>query len=121
MKKTVVIGASENPGRYSQMATLSLQKHGHEVIPVGLKEGKFNGIPILSLNNKNELTDVDTLTLYVGPLHQPAWFEYILNIKPKRVIFNPGTENPELEQLLEKNGIDYLHACTLVMLATGQY
>lgn len=121
MKKTVVIGASENPSRYSQMATLSLQKHGHEVIPVGLKEGRFNGIPILSLNEKKLINNVDTLTLYVGPQHQPAWFDYILSLKPQRVILNPGTENPELEQLLKKNGIDFVHACTLVMLATGQY
>lgn len=121
MKKTVVIGASENPGRYSQMAILSLQKHGHEVIPVGLKEGTFNGIPILSLKSKKEINQVDTLTLYVGPQHQPAWFDYILSLQPKRVILNPGTENPELEQLLNKNGINFLHACTLVMLATGQY
>lgn len=121
MKKTVVIGASENPSRYSQMATLSLQKHGHEVIPVGLKEGRINGIPILSLKDKKKINDVNTLTLYVGPQHQSAWFDYILSLKPQRVILNPGTENPELEQLLKKNGIDFIHACTLVMLATGQY
>jgi predicted CoA-binding protein len=121
MKKTVVIGASENPARYSQMAIQSLQKHGHEVVPVGLKEGKFNGTSILALANKKEISNVDTLTVYVGPQHQPAWFDYILSIKPKRVILNPGTENPELEQLLKKNGIEFMHACTLVMLTTGQY
>lgn len=121
MKKTVVIGASENPARYSQMAAVSLQKHGHEVIPVGLKEGTINGLSILSLEKNPEIKNVDTVTLYVGPLHQPAWFDYILRLKPKRVILNPGTENPELEQLLEKNGISFIHACTLVMLSTDQY
>lgn len=121
MKKTVVIGASENPARYSQMAALSLQKHGHEVVPVGLKEGKINDISILSLDGKKIINDVDTVTMYVGPLHQPAWFDYILSLKPKRVILNPGTENPEFEELLKKNGIPFLHACTLVMLSTNQY
>lgn len=121
MKKTVVIGASENPARYSQMAALSLQKHGHEVVPVGLKDGTINDLSILSLKDKPEIKNVDTVTLYVGPQHQPAWFDYILSLKPKRVILNPGTENPELEQLLKKNGIPFLHACTLVMLSTEQY
>lgn len=121
MKKTVVIGASENPARYSQMAALSLQKHGHEVVPVGLKDGTINDISILSLKEKPEIKNVDTVTLYVGPQHQPAWFDYILSLKPKRVILNPGTENPELEQLLKKNGIPFMHACTLVMLSTEQY
>jgi predicted CoA-binding protein len=121
MKKTVVIGASEKPDRYAQLATMSLHKHGHEVIPVGLKEGTINGIPILSLHKDPEIQNVDTVTLYVGPLHQSAWYDYILSLKPKRVILNPGTENPELEHLLKKNNIDYTAACTLVLLSTGQY
>jgi predicted CoA-binding protein len=121
MKKTVVLGASENPSRYSQMAIQSLQKHGYEVVPVGLKEGKIYGLYILSLKDKTPITDVDTITLYVGPGNQPAWFDYILSLKPKRVILNPGTENPELEQLLKNNGIKFMHACTLVMLSTRQY
>ncbi len=121
MKKTVVIGASENPDRYAQLATMSLHKHGHDVVPVGLKEGKINGISILSLKENPDVQNVDTVTLYVGPLHQSAWYDYILRLKPKRVILNPGTENPELEQLLEKNNIEYTAACTLVLLSTGQY
>jgi predicted CoA-binding protein len=121
MKKTVVIGASEKADRYAQLATMSLHKHGHEVIPVGLKEGNINGISILSLKENPEIKDVDTVTLYVGPLHQSAWYDYILRLKPKRVILNPGTENPELEQLLKKNNIDFTAACTLVLLSTGQY
>ena len=117
--KTVVIGASEKPERYAQQTTMSLKKHGNEVVPVGLKEGTFNGIPILTRDAK--IDDVDTVTLYVSPDHQPAWYDYILSLKPKRVIFNPGTENPELEQLLSKNGIEYTQACTLVLLSTDQY
>lgn len=117
--KTVVIGASEKPERYAQLATMSLKKHDHEVIPVGLKEGTFNGIPIVTKDKKIE--NVDTVTLYVGPAHQPSWYDYILSLKPKRVIFNPGTENPELEKLLTKNGIEFTQACTLVLLSTSQY
>jgi len=117
--KTVVIGASEKPERYAQLASMSLQKHGYEVIPVGLKEGIINGIPILKKDTK--IDNVDTVTLYVGPAHQPLWYDYILSLKPKRVIFNPGTENPELEQLLIKNGIEFTQACTLVLLSTAQY
>ena len=117
--KTVVIGASEKPERYAQLASMSLQKHGHEVIPVGLKEGVINGISIVTKDKKIE--NVDTVTLYVGPANQPAWYEYILGLKPRRVIFNPGTENPELEDLLKKNGIEYTQACTLVLLSTSQY
>lgn len=117
--KTVVIGASEKPEKYAQLATMSLNKHGHEVIPVGLKEGIINGISILKKDTK--IDAVDTVTLYVGPAHQPAWYNYILSLKPKRVIFNPGTENPELEELLSKNGIEFTQACTLVLLSTDQY
>jgi len=117
--KTVVIGASEKPERYAQLATMSLHNHKHEVVPVGLKEGMFNGITILKKNTA--IDNVHTITLYVGPAHQPEWYDYILSLKPKRVIFNPGTENPELEKLLSKNGIDYTQACTLVLLSTSQY
>ncbi|HET6226439.1 MAG TPA: CoA-binding protein [Bacteroidia bacterium] len=117
--KTVVIGASEKPERYAQLASSSLKKHGHEVIPVGLKEGIVNGIQIVKKDTP--ISDVDTVTVYVGPDHQPAWYDYILSLKPKRVIFNPGTENPELENLLSKNGIEYTQACTLVLLSTDQY
>ncbi len=119
MKKTVVIGASENPERYAYLATLALQKHGHEVIPVGLREGNINGISILKGNPVIE--QVDTVTLYVGPQHQPAWYTYILSLKPRRVIFNPGTENPEFELLLKQKGTNVIQACTLVLLSVGSY
>jgi uncharacterized protein len=119
MKKTVVIGASENPERYAYRATVALEQRGHTVVPVGLKEGKIRGTSILKGNPAIEA--VDTVTLYVGPAHQPFWYDYILSLKPKRVIFNPGTENAELEGLLEKNDIEPVIACTLVMLAVGTY
>jgi predicted CoA-binding protein len=119
MRKTVVIGASNNPDRYAYRATLALQRKDHEVIPVGLREGEINGIKILT--GKPVIKDVNTVTLYVGPQHQPDWYDYIIGLKPQRVIFNPGTENQEFEELLRKNGIEPVEACTLVMLSIGNY
>lgn len=118
-KKTVVIGASDNPERYAYKATLALQKRNHEVIPVGIQDGEINGIKIIK--EKVDIDNVDTITLYVGPKNQPSWFEYIIGLKPKRVIFNPGTENPEFEELLQQNNIETIEACTLVMLSIGNY
>ena len=118
-KKTVVIGASTNPDRYGYKATMALQKNHHEVVPVGIKEGEINGLKILL--GKPEVKDVDTVTLYVGPQNQLEWFDYIIGLHPKRVVFNPGTENPEFENLLHKNNIETIEACTLVMLSIGNY
>ncbi len=118
-KKTIVIGASENPERYAYKATLALQKHNHEVIPVGIKEGLINGIKIIT--GKPVVNDVDTVTLYVGMKNQSEWYNYIIGLKPKRVVFNPGTENPEFEKNLQQNKIEALEACTLVMLSIGNY
>lgn len=119
MKKTVVLGASPNPGRYSHMATERLLRYGHEVVPVGIRKGEIGGLSIHT--DKPPISDVDTITLYVGPDNQPSWYEYILSLKPKRIIFNPGTENPELIQLAREAGIEPAIACTLVMLGTGTY
>ncbi|MCX6297294.1 MAG: CoA-binding protein [Bacteroidetes bacterium] len=118
-KKTIVIGASTNPERYAYKATIALQMHAHETIPVGIKEGEINGLKILL--GKPEIKDVDTVTLYVGPKNQPEWYDYIIELKPKRVIFNPGTENMEFENLLQKNNIEPVEACTLVLLSIGNY
>lgn len=118
-KKTVVIGASENPERYAYKATVSLTKHGHTAIPVGLKEGTIDGITILT--QQPVIDNVDTVTLYVGPKNQPAWYSYILSLQPKRIVFNPGTENPELEKMAQDKGIETIEACTLVMLSVGNY
>ncbi len=119
MKKTVVIGASDKPDRYAYKATIALQQHQHEVIPVGIREGEINGIKIIK--GKPAIEDVDTVTLYVGPQNQPSWYDYIISLKPKRVVFNPGTENPEFESMLQKQDIEPLEACTLVMLSIGTY
>lgn len=118
-KKTVIIGASTNPERYGYKATVALQRHQHPVVPVGIREGEINGEKILL--GKPEIKNVDTVTLYVGPQNQPEWYEYVIGLNPKRVIFNPGTENPEFEKRLEKQGIEATEACTLVMLSIGNY
>lgn len=118
-KPTAVIGASPNADRYSYKATISLQRHGHTVYPVGIKKGKINGLTLIT--DKPSIENIDTVTLYVGPAHQPYWTEYIIALKPKRIIFNPGTENPEFQALAESLGIEVLEACTLVMLSIGEY
>lgn len=119
MKKTLIIGATNNPGRYASLAAHRLTANGHEIVNVGIKSGEVAGVPI----EKAEIIhpDVDTITLYVGPQHQSDYFDYILKTKPARIIFNPGTENQELENLATENGIETIDACTLVLLSTGQY
>lgn len=117
--KTVVIGASDNPERYSFKAVKFLQNHEHEVIPVSNKKAEVLGLPIQTIETIH--ADVDTITMYVGPQNQAFYKEYILATKPRRVIFNPGTENEELEELLLSKGIKVEEACTLVLLNTGQY
>jgi uncharacterized protein len=94
-------------------------RFGHPVINVGIKNGEVAGVPIERPETIHE--DVDTITLYVGPHNQLSLYNYILETNPKRIIFNPGTENPELEKMAEEKGIETLYACTLVMLSTGEY
>lgn len=118
-KNTVVIGASPNIDRYSNKATLSLQKHGNTVYPLGIKKGSINGLEIIT--EKRVLQNIDTVTLYVGPANQPDWYDYILSLKPTRIIFNPGTENPEFEKLASSHAIEVLQACTLVLLSINEY
>jgi len=118
-KPTVVIGASPNTDRYSYKATISLKNHNHTVYPIGIRNGKINDLDIIT--NKPTLENIDTVTLYVGPDNQPAWFDYIFSLNPKRIIFNPGTENAKFEALAESKGIEALQACTLVLLSINQY
>jgi len=119
MKKTVVIGASENTERYSNKVIRLLRRKNIPVAAVGIKAGEIDGVKIQTGFPAIEL--VDTVTLYVGPANQPQYYDYILSLKPERVIFNPGTENPELEDKIRKAGIEVLEACSLVMLTTGNY
>ena len=118
-KRTVVIGASSNPERYAYKAVASLHKHGHEVFPIGIRAGKIEGIDIIT--DKPALINIDTVSLYVGPSNQPEWYDYILSLKPKRIIFNPGTENPDFEKISQQQGIETSEACTLVLLSIGNY
>lgn len=118
-KKTLVLGASDNPSRYSYLAMNRLKAHDHPVVAVGRKESEVAGIAI----SKSPVVEdgVDTVTLYLNPTHQKEYYDYILDLKPSRIIFNPGTENPELMKMAREKGIEPVVACTLVMLATGQY
>lgn len=118
-KKTLVIGATEKPGRYANLAAHSLLRHGHDVELVGLRPGQIDGHPIQT--GHPDLEDVDTVTMYVGPRNQPDLYEYIKSLNPRRVIFNPGAENPEFERNLQDAGIEPIEACTLVMLSIGTY
>jgi len=118
-KKTLVIGASENPARYSNMAMNRLKNHDHPVVAIGKKAGTVAGIPIQT--EKAEQDNIDTVTLYLNPQLQKEYYDYILSLHPKRIIFNPGTENDELAELAAGKGIQPVEACTLVLLATGQY
>lgn len=118
-KKTVVIGASSKPDRYSNRAVRMLMRNGYEVIALGFEDAKIEGAPIETDWKLYE--GVDTVSLYVNPQRQEAYYDYILKLHPKRIIFNPGTENDELERLASENNIQPLEACTLVLLSTGQY
>ena len=118
-KTTLVLGASENPSRYSFLALQRLRSHQHPVLAIGKKKGVVGDVQIGT--EKKDWKDVDTVTLYLNPRHQKEYFDYIVSLKPKRIIFNPGAENEELADIAVKNGIQPVEACTLVMLATNQY
>lgn len=118
-KNTLVLGASKNPQRYSYLAMHKLKAHGHPVMAIGKREGSVNNIEIVT--GTPPFKDVDTVTLYLNPTNQKPYYDYIISLHPKRIIFNPGTENDELVSLAQQNGIKVLDACTLVMLSTNQY
>jgi hypothetical protein len=118
-KKTLVLGASDNPSRYSFLALQRLRSHGHPVVAIGKKNALVADVPIEK--EKKDWENVDTVTLYLNPAHQEQYYDYILSLKPKRIIFNPGAENDELADLATKNGITPIEACTLVLLSTNQY
>jgi predicted CoA-binding protein len=120
-KKTVIVGATTNTGRYAYLAAQMLTEYKHEIVPIGIKTGEVFGTKILDIRQKPIIENVDTVTLYIGPQHQPEWYDYILSLKPRRIIFNPGTENSTFEQLAEEQGTEALEACTLVLLRTGQF
>jgi len=117
--KTLIIGASTNPNRYAYKAAQRLLEHGYEIYLLGAKRGLLFDYAIEI--EPHAYVDVDTVTLYIGVANQPGYYDYILSLKPRRVIFNPGTENPAFETLLRSNGIEPVEACTLVLLSIGAY
>ena len=118
-KKTLVLGASTKPERYAFKAINMLVDKGHSVLAVGQNAGEVAGVKIQT--KAIPLKNIDTVTLYLNPTRQRDYYNYIVETKPKRVIFDPGTENPEFYQLLQLNGIKVEVACTLVLLTTNQY
>lgn len=118
---TLVVGASTNPSRYSNIAIHSLRKHGYSVQAYGLKSGEVSDVTIIT-EWSNIKESIDTVSLYVGAQHQnPEFIQKIMNLKPRRLIFNPGTENIQFVNLAKEHGIEPVNACTLVMLSTNQY
>lgn len=118
-KKTVVLGASSNPSRYSYLAVNRLAAHKHPVVAIGRKPGKVREVDIIT--EHPQMDDVDTVTLYLNAQNQKQYYDYIVSLHPKRIIFNPGAENEELEEMAKQKGIQPMEACTLVLLSTGQY
>src|SRR5437867_7174094 len=118
-KKTLVLGASDNPSRYSFLAINKLRVNGHPVEGIGRKVVTVADVVIQT--DKQPLKDIDTITLYLSPDHQKEYYDYILSLKPRRIIFNPGAENEELYRLAKEHNIYPQEACTLVLLSTGQY
>lgn len=116
---TLVMGASENVQRYANMAVRKLLNYNHNVKAFGNREGEINGVAITK--ELIPYTDIDTVTLYLNPTNQKPFYDYILSLKPRRVIFNPGTENPEFQSQLKDKGIEFEEACTLVLLSINQY
>lgn len=118
-KKTLVLGASDNPARYSYLAVNRLRGNGHPVVAIGRKAAKVADVNIDTEKKPQEA--IDTVTLYLSPDHQKEYYDYIFSLHPRRIIFNPGAENEELEQLAAQQHIQTMEACTLVLLSTGQY
>ncbi|MFA8433666.1 MAG: CoA-binding protein [Marinifilaceae bacterium] len=119
MKKTVVLGASPNEERYSNMCVKLLQKNNHPVIPVGIKEGKIDEVEIIK--GKPAEKGVHTVAVYLAPENQESYYDYVIGLNPERIIFTPGSENPEFQTKARAYGIETMDACPLVMMNTGQY
>jgi predicted CoA-binding protein len=118
-KKTLVIGASTKPERYSNKAIQMLREYNHEVVALAKRAGQVDGVPIQTEFPADE--DIHTVTMYLGAKRQPEYYEQLINLNPERVIFNPGAENSELKEKLESEGIETVENCTLVMLRTQQF
>lgn len=120
-KKTLIVGATTNHSRYAFIAAGMFSDRDLEFIPIGIKKGEVFGREILDLRSKPNLEDIHTITLYIGPSHQDEWMDYLIGLSPKRIIFNPGTENQIFYHAASAAGIEVVEACNLVMLRTGQF
>ncbi|MCF6170079.1 MAG: CoA-binding protein [Bacteroidales bacterium] len=118
-KKTLVIGGSTKPERYSRKAIIKLRRYNFPVVSVGLRAGEVEGVNIET--GFPDFKDIHTVTLYLGAKNQPAYYNYLLGLQPKRIIFNPGAENEELKELAVRQGIECIEDCTLIMLGEGSY
>lgn len=119
--RVLVLGASTNEERYSNLAVKRLKNYGHQVIAIGNKAGEIEDIPIIVNPTADSVKPIDTISLYIGPQHQKKWEDFIISINPQRIIFNPGTENAEFENKLSKLGIEIVEYCTLMLLKSGQF
>ena len=119
--KILILGASNNPARFSYKAANALSSRDYDIIPVGLKRGNLAGKSILDIRSRPKIEDVDTITLYMNPVNQSGYLDYILSLNPRRIIFNPGTENRDLIRLAGEHGIEVIVDCTLVMLRSGYF
>ena len=120
-KKTVIVGSTPRPYRYEHQAAPPLDEREIPFVPLGIQEGEVLGRTILNIKDRPEIEEVDTLTMYIGAPRQKEWYDYLLSLQPKRIIFNPGSENFEFKEKAEKQGVECLEACTLVMLSIGNY
>lgn len=118
-KKTLVLGASPNPDRYSHQAVVKLDTYGHSVAAIGAKQGNIGAVEIH--DKKLNFKEIDTVSIYLSAKNQENYQDYILSLKPKRVIFNPGAENDNFQRILQTKNIEAIEACTLVMLSIGNY
>lgn len=119
VKKTLVLGGSANPERYSYLAINKLREHHHPVLAIGKRPAQVADITVLQ--EMKPIEELDTVSVYLNRDNQKNYYDYVLAQHPHRVIFNPGAENPEFEKILNDQGVEVLEACTLVLLATGQF
>jgi len=120
-RRVLIVGATPNNSRYAYLAAKMFSEREFDFVPIGIKKGEVFGKSILNLRDKPKLENIDTITLYIGLDHQEEWIDYLLELKPNRIIFNPGAENPDFAKKVRANGVEVLNACNLVMLSTGQF
>ena len=118
-KKTMVLGVSPDPGKRAHQVCKKLLEKGHTIIPLGIRPGKVNDISILT--EKTQPEEVHTIVIYLRASRQKDWISFILASNPKRIIFNPGAENPELDKIAKEKEIEVLNECTLLMLSSNRY